>query len=900
MLFATIAGGWNGDCDLQFVTMAEPSPKPPPIADLFMAALWDAARPIVIAVPGYTILGEISRGGMGVVYHAEQLRPKREVALKVLLPHLAEEPEMLARFQLEARAMAALDHPGILPVYEVGEADGVPFFSMKLATGGSLSERLLQGHLAPKEAAALMVQLMRALQHAHQHGVLHRDLKPGNFLFLEDGRACVSDFGLAKLTVPEQRPLTRTESFFGTPHYMPPEVAAGSVGDATVAGDLYSMGAVFYECLTGRRPHEEKENVAALLRSISDEPVRPPQEVDPALPRDLSIICMKALERNPKDRYATAGDFADDVERWLDGRLIKARPTSATEVACRWLRRHPLSAGLVAALLAVMLIGTVLLAISHRERGAALLDAHRQLHRSLIDQARSERLFGSPGHRDRALARLRQASGLARSPEIRDEAAALLARPDLSPVARVKDASPAASSRFHLAPDDAGTVRLWRIDASEPVKEWVPPSGNELIGDFTPDGNSLVLAGTEQGIVVENLTARESRVLAPSGPMVRFLTIDPTGKKVALARVDGLEVMDLADSGAPWHFGGSQARCAAAWSADGSRLAIAVGDRREAVILAAHNGTVSTTAAVTGLPQHLAFHPDGTLLAVASDDGNIAICETATGVTWTTFHFPANSLTFSADGKELQATGDDGVIRTWPVSLPTAFHAWPELPRSKEDGAVLGMELSPDGTRLLTVATGCVGIWSVAEERQTGYHLLENQRIDAQASAWWLNDAEILVQVPGGLERMTIDSVGKSGESLRVPKVPGSTVLDVRPDGGWIVSVKDEEGNTSCELWPGGQADEARPVARPPELAKAITAADPAGRQSATLADDEHTIVVRRPDGSVLRLIPPLDPGVRALRFSRDGRRLLAQTRLHRVLSWDLAGLSAALDANGL
>jgi eukaryotic-like serine/threonine-protein kinase len=899
LLFATRAGRWNGNRELQFVTMPDPSHNEPPTADFFMAALWDAARPATVAVPGYTILDEISRGGMGVVYHARQLRPEREVALKVLLPHLAEEPEMLARFQLEARAMAALDHPGILPVYEVGEADGTPFFSMKLATGGSLADRLLQGYLPPKEAAVLMIELTRALHHAHQHGVLHRDLKPGNFLFLEDGRACVSDFGLAKLAVSDHGPLTRTESFFGTPHYMPPEVAAGSVGDATVAGDLYSMGAVFYECLTGKRPHPEKENVAALLRSISDDPVRPPKDVDPEVPKDLSIICMKALELNPKDRYATAGDFADDVERWMDGRLIKARPASTMEVASRWARRHPLSASLLVALLTVMFVGTVLLAISNRERGAALSDARRQLHRSLIDQARSERLLGEPGHRDRALSQLRQAAGLARSPEIRDEAAALFARPDLTPEAKVKAAPAEPRGRFHLATDDSGTVRLWRKDSKDPVREWVPPPGAEIIGKFTPDGNSLILAGTEHGVIVENLSELQSKVLAPPGPLVRFLTIDPTGRKAALARVDGLEVIDLAKPGESWHFGQAQARCAAAWSADGSRLAIAAGDRREVVILAAENGAVCASVAVTGMPQLIAFHPDGSLLGVASDDGNIAVCEAANGATWTTLHFPANNLTFSADGKELLATGNDGEIRAWPVSLPVAFHEWTEPPRTKEDGAVLGMALSPDGTHLLTVATGCVGVWSVADMRQTGYHLLENQRIDVRASAWWLNDREILIQVPGGWERMAVDSAGKTGVPARVPKVPGSTVLDVRPDGGWIVSTEDEEGNTTCELWPGGNSDEARPVGSPPDPDTTVTATHPASGQSATLAEGD-TIVVRRPDGSQQRLIPPLDPGVRALRFSSDGQRLLVLTRLHRVFSWDLAELAAALDANGL
>ena len=879
--------------------MVEPSPNESPVADFFMAALWDAARPTGVAVPGYTILDEISRGGMGVVYHAEQLRPKREVALKLLLPHLAQEPEMLARFQLEARAMAALDHSGILPVYEVGEADGVPFFSMKLATGGSLSERLLRGRLPPREAAVVMIQLTRALHHAHQHGVLHRDLKPGNFLILDDGRACVSDFGLAKLTVPDHGPLTRTESFFGTPHYMPPEVAGGSVGDATVAGDLYSMGAVFYECLTGKRPHEEKDNVAALLRGIADDPVKSPREIDPALPRDLAIICMKALERNPKDRYATAADFADDLERWMDGRLIKARPASALEIIARWTRRHPLSASLTAALLGVMLVGTALLAISHRERGDALLDARQQLHRSLIDQARAERLLGEPGHRKRALARLRQASGIAPTPEIRDEAAALLARPDFSPETRGREAPAEVLRLPRLVTDESGVVSLLQNSAEGPSKRWLPQPGSEIIGGFTTDGKSLVLAGTDQGIIVENLADSQSKVVAPPGPLVRFLTLNPAGTQVALARVDGLEVLALTPSGATWHFGEAQARCAAVWSGDGSRLAVAVGDRREAVILAAHNGAVSATAAVTGVPQLLAFHPDGTLLAVATDDGHIAICEPATGATWSEFYFPANRLLFSADGKELLATGNDGVSRAWQVAMPAAFHEWTEPPRDKTDGAVLGMVLSPSGSHLLTVATGCIGIWSVAGARQTDYHLLENQRIDVRASAWWLNDADILIQIPGGLEQMTIDPEGKLGESMRVPKVPGSTVLDVRADGGWIVSIEEEDGTTSCQVWPGGNAEEARPIEMPLEPPPEITASHLAIGLTATLSNGD-TVVIRRQDGSERRLTPPLDPGVRALRFSRDGQGLLVLTRLHRVFSWHLDELADALDASGL
>lgn len=878
-----------------------------PAEDFFMAALWDAARPAEVAVPGYEILGEISRGGMGVVYHARQLRPEREVALKVLLPQFAEEPEMLARFQLEARAMAALDHPGILPVYEVGEADGAPFFSMKLASGGSLSDRLLRGPMPPKEAAALMAELARALHHAHQHGVLHRDLKPGNFLFLEDGRACVSDFGLAKLTLADHGPmLTRTESFFGTPHYMPPEVAVGSVGNATVAGDLYSMGAVLYECLTGKRPHPSKENVAALLRSIADDPIAAPDTLKPELPRDLSVICLKALERKPVDRYATLEDFAEDLERWIDGRTIRARPVGPHEAAWRWATRHPLSAGLLAALFVVSLTGGAMLAISNHQRGEALADARQKLLRSLIDQARSERLLGSPGHRERALSLLRQAAGIAKTPEIRDEAAALLARPDLSPEPRILPAEEAPadagdpvaawkrSGERVLTFHQSGAGRLW--ENGRPIREWMPPDGREITGDFLPDGNGLVLAETELGTLLER-PGQAPAVLAPPGPMLRFLTVDPTGRLYAAAGENGYEVRGLTAPGKPWQWGGAQARCAAAWSADGARLAVAAGDRREVVVLTAADGSTCATMPVTGVPQHLAFDPGGGLLAVASDDGMIAVGEAATGATWCTLKFQASDLAFSAAGDELRATGSDGKVRVWPVSSPHSVREWTEPARAKSDGAVFGMSFSPDGKHLLTVSNGCLAVWSVAEQRQTGHHLLENQRIDVQSAAWWLGDREVLIQVPGGLERLSIGPDGKPGATKRVPRVPGSSVLDVLPDGGWRVSVIDEEGEKSCKLWPGGDPEKAQPAEPPAMPSTKVTATT--GELTATL-DDHGAIELVGRDGKRMRLILPLDPGIRALGFSRDGKQLIALTRLHRIFAWDLGELAGRLDELGL
>jgi WD40 repeat protein len=385
-------------------------------------------------------------------------------------------------------------------------------------------------------------------------------------------------------------------------------------------------------------------------------------------------------------------------------------------------------------------------------------------------------------------------------------------------------------------------------------------------------------------------------VLAPPGPMVRFLTVDPTGRRFATAGENGYEIRPLTDSGGSWQWGDAQARCAAAWSADGDQVAAAAGDRREVVILTAAEGSMCATMPVTGVPQHLSFDRGGDLVAVASNDGTIALGEAATGATWCRLKFAASDLAFSAAGDELHSTGSDGRVHAWPVLSPQSFHEWAEPARAKSDGAVFGMSFSPDGKHLLTVSNGCIGVWSVADERQAGYHLLENQRIDVHSAAWWLSDREILLQVPGGLEKLAIDANGNPGVTSRVPRVPGSTVLDVLPEG-WLVAVTDEEGGESHELWPGGDPDQARPASAPGAMASEVRTKGEGG--VATVGND-GAIQVQRPDGTRLRLVPPLEPGIRAMAFSKDGSRLILLTRLHRVFTWDLAGLSAALDRLGL
>ena len=300
----------------------------------------------------YQILEEIGRGGMGVIYRARQRHSRRIVALKRILSYHADSQETLVRFRREAEAAARLDHPNILPIYEVGDNDdGLPSFSMKFAAGGSLHEAAPALHREPRRIVALMAKVARAVQYAHARGILHRDLKPANILLDGRGEPLVSDFGLAKW-LDATSELTQTLAIFGTPGYIAPEQANGSAGKITPAADVYSLGAILFHLFTGRPPFLGEHALAVIQQAAEKAPPKL-RSLAPTLDRDLETICAKCLEREPTARYRSAGDLAEDLERWLAGHSIIARPVSAPVRALRWSRRNPAFAGMTALLLAL-------------------------------------------------------------------------------------------------------------------------------------------------------------------------------------------------------------------------------------------------------------------------------------------------------------------------------------------------------------------------------------------------------------------------------------------------------------------------------------------------------------------------------------------------------------------
>jgi tRNA A-37 threonylcarbamoyl transferase component Bud32 len=316
----------------------------------------DAGIPGPVSIPGFEVLGELGRGGMGVVYKARQTKLGRLVALKMILTGGHASEADLTRFVTEAESIARLQHPNIVQIYEVGEFGGLPFFSLEFCPGGSLDKKLAGTPMSPREAAALVETLARAMQAAHDKGVIHRDLKPANVLLAEDGTPKVTDFGLAK-KLDDAAGQTASGAIMGTPSYMAPEQAGGKSKDIGPHTDVYTLGAILYELLTGRPPFRAATSLDTIMQVVSDEPVSP-RQLQSKTPPDLETVCLKCLQKEPRKRYATAEELAQDLRRFQAGEPIQARPVGRVERAAKWVRRNPVLAGMAAVVVLALLGGT--------------------------------------------------------------------------------------------------------------------------------------------------------------------------------------------------------------------------------------------------------------------------------------------------------------------------------------------------------------------------------------------------------------------------------------------------------------------------------------------------------------------------------------------------------------
>jgi WD40 repeat protein len=490
----------------------------------------------------YELLGEISRGGMGVVYRARQDKLDRLVAVKLIRAGSLAGEDDLRRFRQEAKAMAELDHPHIIPIYEIGQEDDQPYFSMKLIEGGNLTRHVERFKHEPRTVAGLIAKVARAVHFAHQRGILHRDIKPSNILLGEHDEPYVMDFGLAKRIGPESGPAaTVPGAVMGTPAYMPPEQARVGTKSVTTAADIYSLGATLYEALTGQPPFRG-DSIGEIMRQVLDQEPARPRSINPKLDRDLETICLKCLEKAPARRYGSAEALAEDLDRWLTGMPITARPVPAWERAVKWVKRRPALATLVVMLPLALLgfigggiwftlrLGTAL-DLAERGRYAANMNlARRALEDGLIYQVREQLNAYRTGPGDLRSFEWHYLANLCEPAPIRlrghENAVICVAlHPDESRV---------------VSGGTDGTVRIWDLSGSQPPQVLNGAGGSVHCVAVSPDGHWLAAGDSGGGLRLWELETTKERSLGGHKSGLRSVAFSPDGDHLLSCEVSGL------------------------------------------------------------------------------------------------------------------------------------------------------------------------------------------------------------------------------------------------------------------------------------------------------------------------------------------------------------------------
>jgi eukaryotic-like serine/threonine-protein kinase len=639
---------------------------------------------IIGSLGDYELLKEIARGGMGVVYRARQVSLNRLVAVKVLLaPQFACD---IHRFRREAQIAASLSHPNIVSIYDVGENNGQPYFSMELIEGRSLADLSRDQPLGAHRAAELAKTIAEAVHFAHERHLLHRDLKPSNVLVDAFDAPHVTDFGLAKRSDGDAD-LTLAGQVLGTPNYMSPEQAQGR--PISVASDVYSLGAILYQLLTGRAPFLA-ESVAQTLRLVTEtEPILP-RLLKPDVPHDLETVCLKCLEKDAHRRYASAEELADELGRFLRDEPIQARPIGAPAKLLRWCRRKPalaLSLGAGAALLLVIAIGSPI-AILHINSGRKLAEAaerrtEQQLYTALLEQARATVLTGEVGHRVRALDAVRRAGAISNSAALRGVAVAALALPDL----RFDGELPMAPDTTSASLDPAferialcrgsGPVEI-RSATDQRLLATLPASTNlPAIGLWSPDGRFFAVSrrhdpnDQEWDLEVWKI-AREKQVLLVPGSPSGVVSFHPQLPQIVIGLGTSAVIWNLETGQELTRHPLAGKPVALKFAPDGKYFGAVTFQSNQVWKVAIHdvaNGKISASHVFANRVRILDWHPSGRCIVVPDFSGAIHSMDAETGETRLLGRHKAAAIVavFSPDGKYVFSGGWDREVICWDV-----------------------------------------------------------------------------------------------------------------------------------------------------------------------------------------------------------------------------------------
>lgn len=493
----------------------------------------------------YELTEELARGGMGVVFQGRQKSLNRPVAIKLILAgHLASK-EAVRRFRVEAQAAAKLDHPAIVPVFEVGEIEGQHFLSMKFLEGGNLRERL--GEFVPstrdgasgtlrqqRKIAELISRVAEALDFAHKHGVLHRDIKPTNVLIDHAGQPYLSDFGLAKLLDADESELTHSAAVLGSPSYMAPEQAAGNHGNVTTSTDIYGLGAVLYELLTGRPPFLAETPLATMALVVGAAPT-PPRKSNPYIGRDLETIALKCLEKRPQDRYGSVANVVEELQRYLAGKPILARPITRPEQLWRWSRRSPWVAGLTVALVLAVGFGIAgvlwqgyLARANNFELRVALNRSHRLNIEAMIDRGEDSLALAHLADRIRNDPSDWQSAMLATSIVRSRRFLRPLSLPAGHEGAEILHAVMHPAGTLFATASVDGTARVWDADTGAELCRATHTAAVNRVA-FSHDGALIVSASSDGSVKVTSVASSEEILKVPHPAAVQFALFEPDG-----------------------------------------------------------------------------------------------------------------------------------------------------------------------------------------------------------------------------------------------------------------------------------------------------------------------------------------------------------------------------------
>lgn len=697
------------------------------------------------AVPGYEFLAQLGKGGMGIVFKARQLSLNRLVALKWIRAGDATADD-LARFQSEAESAARLQHPGIVQIFEIGAVGNRPYFTLEYVAGGSLDKVLGGVPQPPRRAARIVEAIARAVHEAHRHGILHRDLKPANVLLSPraDANASdelpwelkIADFGLAK-RVAEGPGQTHPGMVLGTPSYMPPEQAEGRK-DLGPAVDIYSLGVMLYEALTGVLPFRAASAWETLRLLLTEEPVSPAR-LQPGVPRDLETICLKCLEKDPARRYPSAAALADDLGRFLRGEPVVARPVGRLARGWRWCRRNPLAASLVASvallLVAVATVSAVLGQVARDEAREARLarDGEAKKAKEALEAQERERQRAREAKEEAAKARIAEAS----ERKIAGEEKAARARADAEEkkakhalfLYRLTDAQrywddghvAAARAKLHEAREfsDTWEYRHLHTKINHSGQRTITGHRNAVMSvAYSPDGSRLASADQLDSIRVWDVATGRQLLLVPGHTSVSF---SPDGRRLAVPFSNHLvKIWDAANGAELVVLKGHQQQVRkVTFNLDGSQLATTAHDMTVRIWDATTGKEIRTIN--SGVVLSVAFSPDGKRLVTAGSDAVVRVWEVGTGkeqfaIKNAHAHFgslhEATSAIFSLDGKRFASTGSDGIARIWDAESGKEL-----LTLRGHMQETTGACFSPDGRWLATAsADQTVKVWDTKNQ----------------------------------------------------------------------------------------------------------------------------------------------------------------------------------------